>query len=152
MITPVGVNTTAFTQRLENSRRADTDVEMADATGGCRPSSSRSSTGAMKRKADAISVSSESLAVEEQPGEDVTPHMTPCKEFQTEQDLVRSLSEDLETFCASRATSAPLPLRYVNFRGSYTIVMDPDVRGERRVKQVVDGLKQAAKLPCGYVL
>ncbi|KAI1793458.1 hypothetical protein LXA43DRAFT_885541 [Ganoderma leucocontextum] len=146
---PVLANTMASTRQVASPRDMDADMKMTDATGGCSTSvsPSRSSAGPMKRKAETMD--SEASAVEEQPGEDATLHMALRKEYQTGQDLLDALSEDMETFCASRPTSTSSRPPYVNFHGSYTIVMDPDVRGKRRVRQIVDELGQSAKLQFG---
>ncbi|EJF64042.1 hypothetical protein DICSQDRAFT_133746 [Dichomitus squalens LYAD-421 SS1] len=116
---------------------ADT-VEMADAARGTGAPSS----GATKRKADALDAKSEASR-----GAGLFAH----KEYQTSQELMDALSRDVE---ASRPSQAAAPSRppYVNFRGSFTIVMDPDVQGRPRVKQVVEALAQSAKLRFGKLV
>ncbi|KAM5544192.1 hypothetical protein V8D89_001852 [Ganoderma adspersum] len=129
---------------------ADTDVMMVDATGGSSTSASpsRSKPGAMKRKADVMD--SEELPAEDRSREDAALPAVQPKEYQTGKDLLDQLSRDVETSRASRSMlSRP---QYVNFHGSYTIVMDPEVRGERRVKHVVDELRQSSKLRFGTLV
>ncbi|TBU30528.1 hypothetical protein BD311DRAFT_718514 [Dichomitus squalens] len=117
---------------------ADTDVEMANATRG----TGAPSTGAAKRKADAVDAESEPSR-----GAGLLAH----KEYQTSQELMDALSRDVEAFRASQA-AAPSRPPYVDFRGSFTIVMDPDVRGRPRVEQVVEALAQSAKLRFGKLV
>ncbi|PIL25201.1 hypothetical protein GSI_13090 [Ganoderma sinense ZZ0214-1] len=130
----------------------DRDVTMADAAAGepsTSASPSRSNPRAMKRKANVMG--SEAPAGSDRLREDAALHTTVPKEYQTGQSLFDGLSRGVETSRASR-TSTAAPARYVNFHGSYTIVMDPDVRGERRVKRVVDELKQSGKLRFGNLV
>ena len=129
---------------------ADTDVVMVDATGGpsTSASASKSNRGATKRKVDVMD--SEDLVAEDRAREDAALVSAQPKEYQTGKDLLDGLSKDIETSRASRATSSRT--QSVNFHGSYTIVMDPEVRGERRVKRVVDELRQSTKLRFGCVL
>ena len=111
------------------------DVQMTDAMTAYKSAASTSST---KRKAEVLDA--------EDPYADVVARSDRCKEYQTSQELLDALSRNVEVACSSSSsTRAP----NINFHGSFTIVMDPDVRGAPRVKQFVEELTQSSKLRFG---
>ena len=80
------------------------------------------------------------------------PTHSTSTEYQTEQLFLDALSERIQRSLASSSstTSSSAP-SYVNFHGSYAIVMDPDVSAARRAKRVKSDLVKATGLKFGYV-
>ena len=128
----------------------DTDVEMEkeEAT----PTTPSHVLGASpqhpkKRKA------SEAFA-EADPRLEVAPDGTSLVEYQTEQRLLDALRAEMERFHRARvsasASASTFPA-YPTFRGSFTIIMDPAVDAERRVKRLFSELAKTAKVKLGCV-
>ena len=78
-------------------------------------------------------------------------------EYQTEQALLDALSAEVKTFQASfnrLRSQAGVPSEqasptYINFHGSFTVVMDPSVSERHRAKRFIADLSKSVKLPVG---
>ena len=103
-----------------------------------------------KRKADHIL-----NGVDEGRAENTATSGSRRAEYQTEKALLDALSQEVQKCRAPLshlhppASAASRRPSYVEFHGSFTIVMDPDVYEKARVKRFVAGLAKATKLPVG---
>ena len=71
-------------------------------------------------------------------------------EYQTEQALLDALSPEVQEYLSARSSGSSIAsssLLYVNFHGSFTVVMDPNVGHKSRVKRIVAGFSKSTKLP-----